>query len=129
MHYKIIKESKPNLKNYGRYKAVAVHYQTVDTARLCREIQDNCSLKRSDVKAVLAELSELLVRHLQDGHRVRLDGVGLLKLEIESDKVDSPEEFNVKKNIRNYRIHLLPESVSEIMCTFAVEFKKTCFRP
>ena len=110
MHYKIVKETKPNLKNYGRYKAVAVHYQTVDTARLCREIQDNCTLKKSDVKAVLAELSELLVRHLQDGHRVRLDGIGLLKLEIESDKVDSPEEFNIQKNIRNYRIHLLPES-------------------
>lgn len=118
MHYKIVKESKPNLKNYGRYKAVAVHYQTVDTARLCREIQDNCSLKRSDVKAVLAELSELLVRHLQDGHRVRLDGVGLLKLEIESDKVDSPEEFNVKKNIRNYRIHLLPESHEGIQALY-----------
>ena len=110
MHYKIIKETKPNLKNYGRYKAVAVHYQTVDTARLCREIQDNCSLKKSDVKAVLAELSELLVRHLQDGHRVRLDGIGLLKLEIESDKVDRAEEFDLQKDIRNYRIHLLPES-------------------
>ena len=83
-----------------------------------REIQDNCSLKRSDVKAVLAELSELLVRHLQDGHRVRLDGVGLLKLEIESDKVDSPEEFNVKKNIRNYRIHLLPESHEGIQALY-----------
>ena len=110
MHYKIIKESKPNLKNYGRYKAVAVHYQTVDTARLCREIQDNCSLKRSDVKAVLAELSELLVRHLQDGHRVRLDGVGLLKLEIESDKVDKPGDFVAEKHIRGVRLHFLPES-------------------
>ena len=59
---------------------------------------------------MLAELSELLVRHLQDGHRVRLDGIGLLKLEIESDKVDRAEEFDLKKNIRNYRIHLLPES-------------------
>jgi predicted histone-like DNA-binding protein len=111
MHYKIVKETKPNLKNYGRYKAVAVHYQTVDTARLCREIQDNCTLKKSDVKAVLAELSELLVRHLQDGHRVRLDGIGLLKLEIESDKVERPEDFNVRRHIRNFRLHLLPESI------------------
>ena len=90
MHYNIVKETKPNLKNYGRYKAVAVHYQTIDTERLCREIQNNCSLKKSDVKAVLSELSELLVQHLQDGDRVRLDGIGMLKLEIESDKVDRP---------------------------------------
>ena len=110
MHYKIVKENKPNLKNYGRYKAVAVHYQTIETDRLCREVQDNCSLKKSDVKAVLTELSELLVRHLQDGDRVRLEGIGLLKMEIESDKVDSPEAFNVQKHIRHFRVHLLPES-------------------
>ena len=110
MHYKIVKETRPNLKNYGRYKAVAVHYQTIDTKRLCREIQDNCTLKKSDVVAVLSELSELLVSHLQDGDRVRLEGIGLLKLEIESDKVDSPEEFSASKHIRNFRIHLLPES-------------------
>lgn len=111
MHYKIVKENKPNLKNYGRYKAVAVHYNTVDTERLCQEIQDNCSLKKSDVIAVLTELSELLVRHLQDGDRVRLEGIGLLKIEIESDKVDKTEDFNVRKHIRNFRIHLLPESI------------------
>ena len=111
MHYKIVKETKPNLKNYGRFKAVAVHYNTIDTDRLSREIQDNCSLKKSDVKAVLTELSELLVRHLQDGDRVRLDGIGLLKVEIESDKVDKAENFNVRKHIRNFRIHLLPESI------------------
>jgi len=110
MHYKIVKETKPNLKNYGRYKAVAVHYNTIDTKRLCREIQDNCSLKRSDVRAVLCELSELLVRHLQEGNRVRLEGIGLLKLEIESDKVDKAEDFNVREHIRHFRLHLLPES-------------------
>ena len=106
MHYNIVKETKPNLKNYGRYKAVAVHYNTIDTERLCREIQNNCTLKKSDVKAVLSELSELLVQHLQDGDRVRLDGIGMLKLEIESDKVD------LRQHIRNFRIHLLPESDS-----------------
>lgn len=110
MHYTIKKETKPNLKNYGRYKAVAVHYNTVTTEQLCREIQDSCSLKKSDVKAVLAELSELLRRHLHDGDRIRLDGIGMLKMEIESDKVDRPEDFNIRQHLRNFRIHFLPES-------------------
>jgi predicted histone-like DNA-binding protein len=110
MHYTIKKETKPNLKNYGRYKAVAVHYNTVTTEQLCREIQDSCSLKKSDVKAVLAELSEQLRRHLHDGDRIRLDGIGMLKMEIESDKVDRPEDFNIRQHLRNFRIHFLPES-------------------
>ena len=111
MHYRITKETRPNLKNYGRYKAVAVHYDTVDTERLCQQIQNNCTLKKSDVKAVLSELSELLKMHLQEGNRIRLDGIGLLKLEIESDKVERPEDFNVRRHIRNFRLHLLPESI------------------
>ena len=110
MHYTIKKENRPNLKNYGRYKAVAVHYNTVTTEQLCREIQDSCSLKKSDVKAVLAELSEQLRRHLHDGDRIRLDGIGMLKMEIESDKVDRPEDFNIRQHLRNFRIHFLPES-------------------
>ena len=33
MHYKIVKENKPNLKNYGRFKAVAVHYNTIRSVK------------------------------------------------------------------------------------------------
>ena len=110
MKYKIVKETKPTLKNYERYKAVAQHYQTVTTEQLRQEIQDNCSAKKSDVLLVLTELTEVLVRHLKEGDRVRIDGLGLLKLEIESEKVDTPEEFNVHKHVRSLRVHLLPES-------------------
>ena len=110
MKYKIVRENKPTLKNYGRYKAVAVHYQTVDTDRICREIQANTSAKASDVMLVLTELAEVLNRHLQDGDRVRLTNLGLLKLEIESEKVDRPEDFNARRHVRRICLHVLPES-------------------
>ena len=87
MKYKIIRENKPTLKNYGRYKAVAMHFQTISPEEVEQEIEDNCSAKSSDVKLVLNELSQVLQRHLKQGDRVRLEGLGLLKLEIESEKV------------------------------------------
>ena len=34
MRYKIKKETKPTLKNYGKYKAVAVHNQTIESRQL-----------------------------------------------------------------------------------------------
>ena len=43
-------------------------------------------------------------------HWVRLDSWGLMKLEIESDKVDRPEDFRAKKHIRGVRLHFLPKS-------------------
>lgn len=110
MKYKIVRENKPTLKNFGRYKAAAMHFQTITPEMVAQEIQDNCSAKTSDVELVLAELSAVLLRHLKAGDRVRLKHIGMLKLEIESEKVDAPEDFNGRKHIRGVRLHLLPES-------------------
>lgn len=110
MKYRIVRENKPTLKNYGRYKAQAIHNQTIAYEQICQEIQANCSARVSDVRLVLTELSEVIIRHLQNGDRVRLKDLGLLKLEIESDKVDAPESFNSQKHIRGVRLHFLPES-------------------
>lgn len=48
--------------------------------------------------------------HLRNGDKVRLKEFGLLKLEIESDKVDAPKTFRAKKHIRGVRLHFIPES-------------------
>ena len=110
MKYKIVRENKPTLKNYGRYKAVAMHFQTIEAEQVAQEVQDNCSAKRSDVELVLGELLEVLARHLKQGDRVRLKYIGLMKLELVSEKVDSPKDFDPAKHIRGVRLHLLPES-------------------
>ena len=39
MKYKIVRENKPTLKNYGRYKAVAMHFQTITPDMVAKEIQ------------------------------------------------------------------------------------------
>ena len=49
MEYKIVKETHPTLKNYGKYKAVAMHYKTVTPEEIADEIERNCSAKKSDV--------------------------------------------------------------------------------
>lgn len=110
MKYKIVRENKPTLKNYGRYKAVAMHFQTITAEQVAQEVQDNCSAKKSDVELVLGELLEVLARHLKQGDRVRLKYIGLMKMELDSEKVDSPKDFDPAKHIRGVRLHLLPES-------------------
>lgn len=75
MEYKIVKETHPTLKNYGKYKAVAMHYKTVTPEEIAEEIERNCSAKKSDVDLVMAEFTDTLVRHLKDGDRVRIPGL------------------------------------------------------
>ncbi len=110
MKYKIVRENKPTLKNYGRYKAVAMHFHTIEAEQVAQEVQNKCSAQRSDVELVLGELLEVLARHLKQGDRVRRKYSGLMKLELDSEKVDSPKDFDPAKHIRGVRLHLLPES-------------------
>ena len=111
MKYKIVKETKPSLSTFGKYKAVAVHERTLDTKKIIEEVKErNGFLSEGTVEALLIGLSEVINRHLRNGDKVRLDDWGLIKLEIESDKVDAPEDFKPKKHIRGVRLHFLPVS-------------------
>jgi len=48
----------------GLYFPKVIPPRTVSTEDLLKEISRNCSLKRSDLIAVLTELSEFLLHHL-----------------------------------------------------------------
>ena len=110
MKYRIKKETKPTLTTFGKYKAVASHYQTVETEQILKEVCEHNHISEGAVTAVIMKLSEVINRHLRNGDKVRLDEWGLMKLEIESDKVDAPEAFKPKKHNRGVRLHFLPVS-------------------
>ena len=110
MRYRIKKENKPTLKNYGKYKAVAVHNQTIESRKLFEEAARGTNLSGGVLEGLMMSVAEAVWRHLREGDKVRLKEFGLLKLEIESDKVDDPKTFRAKKHIRGVRLHFLPES-------------------
>lgn len=110
MKYKITKETKPTLATFGKYKAVATHYRTIETEQLLKEVCENNPISEGTVTAVVWKLAQVINRHLREGDKVRLRDFGLMKLEIESDKVDRPEVFKPRKNIRGVRLHFIPES-------------------
>ena len=110
MRYRIKKENKPTLKNYGKYKAVAVHNQTIESRKLFEEAARGTNLSGGVLEGLMMSVAEAVWRHLRMGDKVRLKEFGLLKLEIESDKVDDPKTFRAKKHIRGVRLHFIPES-------------------
>ena len=71
MKYKIVKETKPSLSTFGKYKAVAVHERTLDTKKIIEEVKErNGFLSEGTVEAVLIGLSEVINRHLRNGDKV-----------------------------------------------------------
>jgi predicted histone-like DNA-binding protein len=65
-------------------------------------------VKKSDVLAVLTEMSEVMNDQLQDSKRVRLTGIGTFKLAISCTGVDSLGDFNPTKNIKKVRVSFAP---------------------
>jgi len=110
MKYKITKETKPRLATFGKYKATAVHHDTIGTDQLLRETSLRCGFTEGQLTTAMTDLAAVINEHLRQGDKVRLDNWGLMKLEIESDKVDTPEDFKVRKHIRGVRLHFIPES-------------------
>ena len=110
MKYRLKKETKPKLSTYGKYKAVAVHNQTVDSKQILKEVAKRLGTSEGDVLGVMLGLAHVVNRHLRAGDRVRLKDWGLMKLEIESDKVSSKSAFKASKNIRGVRLHFIPAS-------------------
>lgn len=110
MKYRIKKETKPKLSTFGKYKAVAVHHQTIESRQIYQEAAARLGASPADVMGVMLSVAAVVNRHLREGDRVRLEDWGLMKLEIESDKVDSSEAFRASKHIRGVRMHFIPES-------------------
>jgi len=110
MKYELKKETKPTLSTFGKYKAVTRHQQTVETEQLIKEVCADEPYSKGTVEAVAWKLANVINRHLREGDKVRLKDFGLMKLEIESDKVDAPEDFKPSKHIKGVRLHFLPES-------------------
>ena len=110
MKYRIKKETNPTRPTCGKYKAVAVHYHTVDSKQLIKETAQRMGTHTSNVLGVLSSVAAVVNSHLREGDRVRLPDWGMMKLEIESEKVDNLKDFRAKKHIRGVGLHFLPES-------------------
>ena len=114
MKYRIKKETKPTLPTFGKYKAVAVHDKTIESRQVLKETALRMHISEGTFHGVIMCLAEVVNNHLREGDRVRLPDWGMMKLEIESDKVDDPKAFRAKKHIRGVRLHFLPQSYEGI---------------
>ena len=106
--YRMSKDTRKHTAHPGKWFAHTVNKGTIESDQLARMVQRNCSVKRSDVMAVLIELSEVIQELLMDSHRVRLDGIGSLMMGISGDPCDQPEDFGPQK-LRNLHLCFKPE--------------------
>jgi predicted histone-like DNA-binding protein len=109
VYYRLQKDTRETSKTKGQYFAHAVMVETVGTDELAALMQENCTVKRSDIAAVLTELVPTMQRVLQDSKRVKLGGFGSFKIGLRGKGSATVDDFNVNKNIKGLRVNFQPE--------------------
>lgn len=109
LNYVLKQEKREESKEFGKWYARAVHHSEMSTDELAQVIQRNASVKRADVLAVLAELSEVMSDAIQSGRIVVLDGIGRFKAGIATKPASTAKTFTAAMNIVGARINFQPE--------------------
>ena len=104
-----IYQSNRNGNTKGQFYARAAHRDTVTIKDLAEVMQNNSTVKYSDILAVLTELSEVMRQELQRSNRVKIDGIGTFKVAVRSKGAASAKEFTVAENIKGVHVLFLPE--------------------
>lgn len=111
--YKVYQDNRTNSKNKGKYYARAYHLGITDTEELADVIQQNVSVKKSDVYAVLIELANVVRDKLLASYKVRIEGLGLFSVGIHTTAAETPQKFTAADNVKGERINFLPESTRD----------------
>lgn len=106
--YKLWQDKRKESVNKGKWYARSWMTETTDLKKISEIVQRNCSMKKSDVNAVLTELFEVIRDELQASHRVKIDGLGSFKIGLKTIPADTEAEFAPSKNVVGKRINFLP---------------------
>ena len=112
MAQKFVKSQNKNSKSaaYGKYFATAVYDEKfITTEQIADFIQQQCSIKKSDIKAALDELGGAMKHFFELGQKIRLDGIGIFKVGFSSIGVNKVEECSAA-TITARRILFQPET-------------------
>ena len=112
MSQKYIKRRNKNSHNvaYGKYYATAVYdNHFIGTEELAEFIQTQASVKKSDIKAVLDELGGAMKHYFELGQKVKLDGIGIMKVGFSSIGVAKVEDCT-SATITTRRVLFQPET-------------------
>lgn|SRR5574344_1205397 len=92
----------------GKWFARTQKMDEVGLDALAERMSRNCSMKKSDILGVMTELPEAITSELQNGNTVVIPGFGRFHATVESECVDSPEDFDMHKHIRDVKVKFLP---------------------
>ena len=107
--YRIYQNNNRMSKAYGKYYLKPVVEGEISTDELAEIVQNNASVKNSDVVAVLKEMKEVIQNYIGLGYKIRLDGIGTLQVRLHSDGALTAAECTPSTCIKSVGVLYRPE--------------------
>ena len=111
--FRLHQDQSTGTKRSGKWYARMVPTAVINTRQLAEIVQRNCTVKRSDVLAVIDELVDTMKDQMQDSKRVKLDGFGSFKIGIESKGAPTAAKFTVADHIKGLHVVFMPERTKD----------------
>ena len=111
--YRLHQDQSTGTKRSGKWYARAVPTAVITTRQLAEIVQRNCTVKRSDVMAVIEEMVEVMKDQMQDSKRVKLDGFGSFKIGIESKGAQTAGKYSVSEHVKGLHVVFMPERTTD----------------
>ena len=124
--YRLHQDQSEGTKRSGKWYARMVPTAVIDTRKLAEIIQRNCTVKKSDVLAVLEELVEVMRDQMQDSKRVKLDGFGSFKIGLQCKGAQTAAKFSVSEHVKGLRVVFMPERTTDASGNRVKQFLQGC---
>ena len=108
VHIKLIRNNIKRSSAYGKYFAKAVSQGEVSFDDIAAESCRKNGISEGTVLAVVTDMQDILKRHLGDGKTVVLSGLGRFSLRVESEGVENPQKFSLRRHITRIVCGFLP---------------------
>ena len=111
INYVLQKCNNEKSDNFGQYVARVRTLGMTTTEEVANKIQKNASVKRSDVKAVLDELADVLTEQLAQGFSVQIKGLGIFapRIRAKYQTVTDNEPYDTDENVTKVGVLFRPE--------------------
>lgn len=84
------------------YVARADRGSVIDTEKLAEEVAMDTGARPKQVKMILTSILDSIVKWMEEGHGVRLEGFGTFLPTVKSDSAETAEEAGVKRIVTRF---------------------------
>ena len=105
IYYKKYQNKNEDSKCFGKWYARAVNTGTIDLEGLAEHMSEhNTPFSKGAIAGVLTDMVSCIRELALEGKAVKLPNLAIFQIGLTTHGADSPENFNVKKNVKSVRL-------------------------